>query len=495
VTSTISLAVASPIGYVRNVLQWNVSFGDGGGETDITDALNAQMAPNYDDGVYTGGKGMIIRNPLDGLEFDDSLTVVPTTFWVNDIYAPSQIYPSSGGGGKWAPWCPNGGTDGVQDISWFCDCSAIDDSGYQGPWNYAQLAYVVSSAMPAVFTAYDDIQGDDWGWGVFYPTDSNSVDHRCRNLGDEELFDCPGGYIPYGGDFVPDAGYGGAGVYPAGNPYCNPDFGGGAGCHFQTGAAIDQMDAYDDYDRNLVQDADCQCNYDLKGGYMPWDDWVYNWINHAQPKPGFESYNWFSYQKAPSWGLDVSMCWVNNPRDMINMQNSIYWHRLEWSNQLIPASDWNDDPASLRHYWGWNEVPMPKDTITLPRNWDCIMIKIPAAIGGGDGTYDSVWDMHDAAQYQLGLDLLQWTNTGFLVPGLDNIGNRPGSYVVFAREWVDEYLNWQRFFYCEYFAAAGMKVIFEAPGGDFENGACYLDYDADFYASKNLTLGTNPFSK
>ena len=35
---------------------------------------------------------------------------------------------------------------------------------------------------------------------------------------------------------------------------------------------------------NIVQDSDCQCNYNLKGN--GWGDWVDQWMNHATPKPG-----------------------------------------------------------------------------------------------------------------------------------------------------------------------------------------------------------------
>lgn len=120
---------------------------------------------------------------------------------------------------------------------------------------------------------------------------------------------------------------------------------------------------------NIVQDYDCQCNYNLKGN--GWGDWVDQWMNHATPKPGegachrgsvercgegvhacvlpaplrariatvdqagssnpisphqassvpmprrpgLEWQGWFGRGKAPSFALDFAACWLNNPRE------------------------------------------------------------------------------------------------------------------------------------------------------------------------------------
>lgn len=56
------------------------------------DALNRQIAPGTN-GVFTGGKGVLVRALLDGL----SSTVVPATFIVNDIITPSTVYANTGG--------------------------------------------------------------------------------------------------------------------------------------------------------------------------------------------------------------------------------------------------------------------------------------------------------------------------------------------------------------------------------------------------------------
>merc|ERR1712196_249270 len=123
--------------------------------------------------------------------------------------------------GNGNPNCPNDGTNGYYKLS---KCSKDKRTQDTGPWNYATTAYVISEdfALSKVFKDFDNIQDGDWGWGVFYPTDSNSVDQRCRFLSDHGGYDCPGGWIPWGKPFQKDTPGGtvhrGAGYYEMGNP-------------------------------------------------------------------------------------------------------------------------------------------------------------------------------------------------------------------------------------------------------------------------------------
>merc|ERR1719375_611662 len=122
----------------------------------------------------------------------------------------------------------------------------------------------------------------------------------------------------------------GAGAYPAGNPTTDPQgasggSGGGSGCHFEpTHQAIDQTDAFDGFGRNLVMDYHCQCNNAFKKN---WNEWIDNWILHTQHKPGFDYQGWFKNGKPPNWGADIASCWIDNPRDMIQLQNAFWWRR------------------------------------------------------------------------------------------------------------------------------------------------------------------------
>jgi hypothetical protein len=162
----------------------------------------------------------MIRAVLDGI----TSPTVPATFLVNDIIVPSIMYPSSGGGNG-NPMCPNyAGTSGFSPGP---DCP--EAYGEHGPWNFAQVGVVVGTSMNKLMYHFDEIQDPSWGWGVFYATDANSVDQRCRYLSSDDGWDCPGGWIDSGGGWTPNPSRGGAGAYPAGNPYANPDWGGGAG--------------------------------------------------------------------------------------------------------------------------------------------------------------------------------------------------------------------------------------------------------------------------
>ena len=89
---------------------WTLSCsGESGGSSytgpDIDD-LNARIARSptatATEGVYEGGKGVLVRNPFDGLEDNQNLLSVPATLWVNDIFTPSQVVPSAG----ISPACP-----------------------------------------------------------------------------------------------------------------------------------------------------------------------------------------------------------------------------------------------------------------------------------------------------------------------------------------------------------------------------------------------------
>jgi len=249
--------------------------------------------------------------------------------------------------------------------------------------------------------------------------------------------------------------------------------GGGTGCHFANYAsAIDQTDANDDKGNNIVQDYDCQCNYDLKGN--GWGDWVDQWMQHATPKPGLEWQGWFGRGKAPSFALDFAACWLNNPRDMIQLQNQIYYRREGWSNQLMPSSNWDPHrPSSLRPYWGWNEVPVVGSAMDNPANWDAIYIKLPAAACGGGK--DSVQCLSSGAAQQLEWDLDAYTNKKILVPGVDNVHRKPGSAIVFLNEESSQ-SRWgspafQRRFACEAWTSPSKKYKIV-----MSQSTCYIDW-------------------
>jgi hypothetical protein len=280
-----------------------------------------------------------------------------------------------------------------------------------------------------------------------------------------------------------------------------------AGCHFNQGA-IDQTDAWDAEGNDLVEDRDCQCNYDLKG--EKWSVWVSQWHGGATPKAGFGWQGWFGGGRAPSFAMDFAACWVNNPRDMIDLQNAMWFDSMEWSNQLEPTSQWDSgDAPSMRpcaaatvhrelarprphrpqvavpsrgRYWGWNEVPVAGSVMDDPANWDAIVVKLPAAVCGGQDK-DSVQCLSDGAQQQLERDLDVYVHWGMLVPGADHLHERPGSSVLFLNdEAVDAGRKFQRRFACEPWTSPSKKYVVAAAG----DGNCYIAHagpDAEAAAS------------
>lgn len=443
--------------------------------------LNEAIKVGTCHGCYNGGKGVLLRNPFDDYEGDagKDFKVVPATFMSNDIITPSGIFPSGTGfyDGNGNPDCPNSGTNGYYTMK---QCPTDPKTGDSGPWNYAATAYVIASSLDKVFKDFDNIQKMDWGWGVFYPTDSNSVDGRCEWLEDENGYDCPGGFIPWGKDFQKDPTRKGAGAYPQGNPFA-VNGGGGAGCHAGLGGTnIDQAFIPDGANvSGLVKDKHCQCNYKFN---QNWGEWVEAWIQHGENPHTVDG--WFGQGKAPFHALDQTSCWMNNPRDMINLQNHIYFERYKWSNQLAPQSKWaNDDPSSLRTYWGWNEVPISRETAQKMQLRDAVVVKLPAATCGGNGGDDSIGCLENGYQEQLEADLGVWVKYGMMKVGLDEFSNRPGSSIVILREWMHNITgwtakdNWSRWFFCENWQSPNKKykIVFMKPSQTHKSGACYLD--------------------
>merc|ERR1719162_2563937 len=132
-------------------------------------------------------------------------------------------------------------------------------------------------------------------------------------------------------------------------------------------------------------------------------------------------------------------------------------------------------------YWGWNEIPYDRVALGNPLNWDVVVIHLPAEIGGPGGAEDFADNLSTDAQWRLESTLDKWVGAGYLVPGMENIGNRPGSYMVFVREfWQDdggsEHGNWFRYFFCNYWKSPSGKyeIVSWEWGGNNDDGACVI---------------------
>jgi len=412
--------------------------------TQLTNDLNALIAQG-DNGVYTGGSGVLVRNPFDGFSDDTSKHVVPATLWSNDIYSISQIYPNGN------PMHP---TDGATN----------DD-----PWKFAQIGFVIGSGMSDVMYNWDNVQDADWGDGVFYPYDSNSVDKRCRWRPDKNSYDCPGGYIPWGGSWQSSGSAKGTGSYPMGNPNADDSWGGGAGCHMDNGR-IDQMNGDDGQGQTLLQNAHCECNYAFKSN--DWEGWVDQFYWNVVKK-------WQGGGSGASFNGDLGMCWMNNPRDMIKLQNQMFWKRTTWSSEKVPYADYFrlDNFDWTRRYWGWNEIPVTRTKIQNPSNWDAIVIMVPAFICEGQD-WDNIDCLSSMRQQRLDWNLHQWVQKGYMKVGADAAGSRPGSSVVIARQSADASGNFYTTFFCQDWAGAKdgyYKIVYAMPTDDNPGGGCWLE--------------------
>jgi len=176
---------------------------------------------------------------------------------------------------------------------------------------------------------------------------------------------------------------------------------------------------------------------------------------------------------------------VNNPRDMIGIQNALYWQRSNWNNQYIPASDWSlQSSEEYRKYWGWNEIPVSTTVVNDASNWDAVIIKLPADLcQNAWGEYDTADCLDHDAQILLEQDLDMFVQQNKLIPGAEHASSRPGSYILFAREYGQTYgtsggddfgVNWSRYFFCTNWVSPNGKyqVVYDKSGKD---GACYFD--------------------
>ena len=275
--------------------------------------IAASAAHRGDNNMY----GMIVRHRFDGLvpcEETKSQNCMPwdelikdhdvcngpdgksgdcgvaASYWHENIKTPNQAYP-------------NGGSADPDNL------------------NYPTVVY-------AAWTSWDMNPNGGLQGYAFYPTDSNSNDHR---------------------DWLNEMGLPGQGCHGEQNFQCTND-----GCLSQEG-----------YDSQW-----CKCNYDefsaenfgeiLAASFVDNDDGFWSCIgedcnNGYGPVSDMNNLQYI-YQ-----GHDYSSCWVDEgdlrkKGDMnmiIDAQNSIYWNSDDWWNGMSFA-------GTPSQYWGWNEVSFDK---------------------------------------------------------------------------------------------------------------------------------------
>lgn len=170
---------------------------------------------------------------------------------------------------------------------------------------------------------------------------------------------------------------------------------------------------------------------------------------------------------------------MNNVRDMINMQNHLWWG---FTNGVWTPSECLFNGQKERQYMGWNEIPVDRITVDNPLNWDTFLIKLPANLCGKGGSDDTLECLPHDHQKRLVSRIEQYIKNGLLVLGSDYITTRPGSYTVVAREYKDQSGNYFHTFFCESWTSPltvplvqpMYKLNFVKKSPSNEHGACYL---------------------
>lgn len=338
------------------------------------------------------GYGVMIRGCLDGQPFshDGKKSQIVATFLHNDINCPSMIYPYSNTGDA-------NPKDKVATLAAVWDLNP-----------YSNVKY-----MQDVFPYMKDVQTDPtWGWGVFYAHDSNSLDKRAYPAFQEWIADGKGGATPNeNGDWGYDAPGGwqdksetnkesydftlakekvGTSDKKVGNPdgywktvkpttpatlWQGTQYGAGAGIHvanhyddaikgdpsnfwsFQTGMNTHVHQFLHEnkiWNQKSITGYWGEINYDLKGSDGRWDAYVDKVAPFATQI--------FKIRGKVQWAQDWLIPWVNNFRDLINLNTAL----ADDSNR-IKANGWYIEDSKL---WGWNEIPIDSfwqdaSTVTL----------------------------------------------------------------------------------------------------------------------------------
>ena len=307
---------------------------------------------NSQSSVYNkkSGVGVLARFLPDGETDQEGKGGAAATFLHKDIITPNQIYSV-------------GANFQVQQRSQLLAIAKSPE--HLGP------NFVEARTKPN--------KNSNWDWGVFYPHDSNALDIRAIPYWDNKQdmvdgihpdgFKAPGFYFPWNddrredftnNDGTPQKGSGNNWLN-IGNPYAHQSekgrFGLGAGIHVKynyDGAKYYKDQYFDwqsDYDSDWLEPDKFtgyfgEIDYNKHRDNDTWKSFVDTltgaFLDKWNGKVGDK--NNYRHQGY----IDAATPWVNNPKDMINLQNSLYLNRSQYMTPL---------EAQVDSYWGWNEVP------------------------------------------------------------------------------------------------------------------------------------------
>lgn len=317
---------------------------------------NKNNPSNSQSSVYNeeSGPGILARFLPDGETDPNGAGGAAATFLHKDIVTPNQIY-------------------------------SLDNIYYPRSDISQLLAVAISPNQlgPNFTKARKD---SSWGWGVFYPHDANALDLRAtpywdnkKNMIDKKEplgFKAPASYFDSSQQkFFPDTinddgseqkGSGNDWLY-IGNPMAYETdtknrYGLGTGIHVDNSysdvsyCGWTQQFSWPNQsglDKNwLRKDAFTgyfgEVDYGLKADDT-WNDFVdvmtdavTDQFGHKIGEKGSDG------NLIPQGYLDAATPWVNNPKDLINLQNSLYLNRAKYMT---------DNDGLAKNYWGWNEIP------------------------------------------------------------------------------------------------------------------------------------------
>ncbi len=337
---------------------------------------------NSQSDVYNkqSGRGVLARFLPDGEARPRGNEGVAATFLHQDVVTPNQTYSVNTDNDDWVPY-PN-----------YANLLAVAKNPNQlgGQGNFSKAR-----------------GNESWGYGVFYAHDSNSVDLRAvpfwNNKNDRfnkrpDGFKAPGywgtwnnnGEIVWYEDLTNADGTRQNG---SGNDWLNignpgvegPKYYGlGTGIHVENNyidaiANKNQEFSWPNsgYDKSWLHDGITgwfgELDYNLKGNNNTWKAYVDTMTSAALDTFKVSKIGDLDWNNTPTnqgW-LDAGFSWVNNPTDMINIQNSFYLNRKNYLNKK---------QSQRSNYWGWNEVPTKNaywnnannikgSIITLPLNF------------------------------------------------------------------------------------------------------------------------------
>lgn len=322
----------------------------------FANALNKDAAHDLNSNPYW--PGFIVRNWFDGLPNTDeegyALKTTICTMWQSCIISPNQAYPYSNTNIHKDEW--GGGAEGT---SWMVPV--------------LMAAYGNACAdTKLLFKDYYDMYSSTWGWGIFYPHDANSDKRGIPQFDNWKLTDgkwFPDPQKPSKYDEGKEKNDPHSLVLDPGNPLAyGPTSAGGAGRHkdpvFQEFLTGDQN--YQFLNQENYLGYFWEANYDLKGNDGKWTPYINAFVQRSnQYGPIYPTFSSNQQLKA-----DASP-WVNNPGDMISLQNELYYRYPDWCNC-----------TDNRTYWGWNELPLQKNIVDDAAHVDALIFNLPSEFLG-----------------------------------------------------------------------------------------------------------------